>query len=240
MTNHASPVRRLARLAAVAALSLGATAGLAGAQNSRVLDFEELATPTTPEFGIPSPIITQGFVLQATGGTNDFNVWGYDEGNPSYAGSTALFANTAGARVDLYTLSGTPFNLFSMNIAPLYATSDLGRDSFAPFTVRFFGFLPGSSTSNFFQDFVIATPGSGSPTFTPILFDARWRGLDGVAWQQQSVNPPSAADPYQWQFDDVAVAVVPEPGTVLLLATGLFGLGAARVASRRRSRASIV
>ena len=101
--------------------------------------------------------------------------------------------------------------------------------------MRFFGFYQGASTSNIFQDFLVATPGNGSPTFTAITFDERWRGLQSVAWFQQSTvgNTVSTADPVLHQFDNVLVATVPEPATVLLFASGLLLLGGVHAARRR-------
>ena len=243
-------------LVAASLLAVTVLPSAAAAQRDVLLDFEEFASPVTPEFGIESPITSRGFVLTTrdflslakipTGRDLDFSTWGNDPeldplGFENHTGSTALFANIGNSRIDL--TSQTPavgFNLRSMDVAPLYATTTLGSPTFTPFNIRFFGFSVGSTTS-FFQDFLITTPGSGEPTYTTLVFDSRWSNLDRVFWFQANFTPPgniTSSDQFVHQFDNVALQVVPEPSTVLLLGGGLAILAVGGLRQRRRAAAA--
>jgi hypothetical protein len=119
------------------------------------------------------------------------------------------------------------FSLFSIDVAHLYSTAFV--PTLQNFTLTFSGSYPVGSVIQ--QSFLVTVPPAGPdgiqrPLLQTLTFDARWRGLDNVWWGQGSALSTLH------QFTNVTAAVVPEPGTYVLLATGLAGL--ALVARRRR------
>lgn len=239
------------RLAAPALL-LAISTGTLGAQ-TRLIDFHEYASPTAAEYQatVGMPLRSGGLDFYETAfynGANSRNVlgtWGTSDvttvNRPVNVGTaTTLFATTtAGVEIDIYGAGSNlvtsefqnPFTLLSMDIAHLYSTQ------YAPFTLNpisltFSGFGAGTGNAVITQAFVIpAPPLVGNfryPVLTTIVFDGRWHDLDNV-WWFQGTGSGSAH-----QFTNVVLAT-PEPGTYLLLATGLAALGL--VARRRRDRA---
>jgi hypothetical protein len=119
------------------------------------------------------------------------------------------------------------FNLYSIGIAHLYSTEF--TTILQSFPLTFTGSTAVGSTIQ--QTFTIVAPPTGPdgiqrPLLQTLTFDARWRDLTRAAWPQQTALSTLH------QFTNVTAAVVPEPGTYLLVATGLAGLGL--VARRRR------
>lgn len=240
------------------ALALAAVAAPAGAQ---VADFREYASPTTTEYQatIGAPVTSGGFDFYSAGifglgpARNALGTWGTDPGaDPigaanlpvNLGSSTAMFATLgAGDEIEMYASGSNPldaqilFNLRSIDIAHLYARSYFQPlpVGLAPFSLTFYGIVGGFPASGplpvITATFTIPAPptidGSQRPVLTTLTFDNRWRGLSAVLWTQgEFLNT-------NHQFTNVNASVVPEPGTYLLMLTGLGGVAIVALWRRR-------
>ena len=211
---------RRAATIGVATLAMLLAASTAGAQTPVTLTFEGIAgDPAMPiayvanchvEMGvrISSPDLPCGEDPPAT-----FGMYMPSE-VLGYTGSKALF-NSLGAAVDFAPVAGGPFALTSIDLAPLL----LGPLSL-PVDVVFTGFLLGGGTV--MQTVTVPVVPLGGP---PVTF-----ALAGFT-DLSSVRLTPGGPDFAVQFDNVGLAVIPEPGTVTLVALGLVGL--AGVARRR-------
>jgi hypothetical protein len=142
--------------------------------------------------------------------------------NPLYYTGTPSLLNYGdgfGAPVDFSMMSGSPFSLHSASLAPFLG--QLGE----PTTVLFTGFLPGGGTVTR----SVSIPGGDFPN--PLaLTDVTFTGFDALSSLRVEVTDPAFSPLVQ--LDNVALAAVPEPTTVLLVGGGLVALGA--LARRRR------
>jgi hypothetical protein len=216
------------------------------------IDFSAYASPVTTEYQatVGRPVTVGGFdffAYRAPGARNVLGTWGTDPAaDPDGAlnlpsnrgGATALYGTQAGEIVDMYAAGQffnppatfATFNLFGMDVAHLYAQQYLPfGTTLQPFTLTFFGFTVRGANATVQQSFVVPAPSSGAPFLNSLQFDARWRGLYQVAWQQST-----AGSGQFHQFTNVSAAVVPEPSTVLLVGTGVLLIAAG---TRRRRRA---
>lgn len=214
----------LATAGAVALVGLAATG--AGAQTRVTLDFNALGATMDPANGInyvANCYVERGVRISSPGlpcGESPAATFGmYMPTEPlGYTGSPALF-NSLGASVDLMPAFGGPFALYSLDLAPLL----LGPLSL-PVDVVFTGFRIGGGTVT--QTVTVPVVGLGGRPVNVAL-----TGFTNLASARFTPGGPDFAV----QFDNVQAGVVPEPGTVTLVALGLLGVaGAAR--RRRRAR----
>jgi hypothetical protein len=146
-------------------------------------------------------------VLQDTA----FAAWG--TGSPDFPGSTALFA-VFPSLITLERSDGEAFAARGISMAPLSASFP------TPATVIFVGEL---AHGGFVMQGVTF---SSSISLQPFSFDPTFTDLVALRWRQSDIAPH--------QFDDIRVAPIPEPATVLSLVCGLLALAALH--SRRRYR----
>lgn len=230
----------------VAALVLAVPAG---AQSPYVIDFREFASPTVTEYEatIGFPLRTGGLDFYQefdAGARNVLGTWGFaDEtavNRPVNIGSsTTLFPTQQGNQVDIYTAGTnpvlnmstfTPFALFSIDVAHAYSNPFL-PPTLQPINFRLFGFT--TTGASFFQDFLIPAPpvladGTRRPVLQRLITDPRFHRTTRVAF----VNGTNSV---AVQFTNLAVTTVPEPGSFVLLATGLAGIVGITVRRRRRN-----
>lgn len=215
---------RLRRAAFALAFGAGLVAVPAGAQDVTV-NFNTLTvTDGSGIRYIGNCYMESGFTFSAVGLPCDSElalaVWGAD--NPLFYTGTPALLNNEGTAVDFATSLPGTFSMRSISLAP-----GLGVIS-SNATVTFTGFRAGGGTV--FQQFMLAGNTTGVQSF---MFNSDFTGLTSV---RLAVLPDEFDETFV-QFDDVMfsdVRVIPEPATIMLLATGLVAIGA--VARRRRTR----
>jgi len=171
-----------------------------------VIDFESLAHDDDQIVDNGATYTEDGFLLTntATGGlspslaTAGTNTFGYSE-------STALFNDNWEGQTVLTRTDGGWFNLYTIALSEFYDTD--------PISVVFTGVLNSGATV---MQTLTLDGAFGTEVFT---FDTSFSNLVSVSWFQ-------TADYHQ--FDDITVAPVPEPSTILLFASGLLTVAAAR------------
>jgi hypothetical protein len=173
---------------------------------------------------------------------NVLATWGYDPSDPANINrplnvgtSTTLFATVLGEEINVYAAGSNAlfgpygtFGLYSIDVGHLYSSA-WAPFTMAQFDLTFFGLLRSGTTVS--QTFTIpAAPTIGSfryPVLNTLVFNTNfYADLTNVWWNQGSGSGTAH------QFTNVVQVVIPEPGTYLLMLTGLSGL--ALVARLRR------
>jgi hypothetical protein len=223
-----SAARPVAVLAALAALAVGAAAARPAGAQPVTLTFDGLTPVDASGIRTVDNCYVEGGVRVAAAGlpcgTPDALASWTPDNDLYYTGSPALlnYAGGFGGPLEIGLVGGGAFAIHSIGLAPFLG--QLGN----PATVLFTGLLAGGGTVTRSVD----VPGGvfGTPT-TPTTFD--FTGFGALTSLHVEVTDP-AVEPLV-QIDNLTVAAVPEPATVLLLGGGLLVLGAA--ARRRTSRA---
>jgi hypothetical protein len=195
---------------AIAAVMLAVTAGQANA--GFTITFDSLESAGTGLISVGDPYIESGFKL-----TDNGSFYAAQQSNYQYAGSAGLHERVSGGSITLSAVSGSPFDLTSIDLSILasYGTSP---------AVTFTGTLSGGGTvAQSFTPVVF-----GFATFT---FNSSFVNLTSVTWYQGSSEGSAH------QFDNIRInggveAVTPEPTSLAL--AGFAGIGMAVGAWRRR------
>ena len=214
-------------------------------------DFAELTQPLTRDYqgAIGAPLSDGGFdfyndaAFSPAGGVwNSFTVWGTsDPGSVNRPnnlnGSNAIFTKPQG-RTDIVATGtdfgfedGASFGLASIDFAHVYSDAyTQGAFTLGSLNIRIFGTSDG--VTSFFQDFVFAVaPVDANGFRTPVLrtafLDSRFSNVNDV-WFSQSAGSGTS-----FQFTNVTAT--PEPGSFVLLATGLVGVFGLAARRRRNS-----
>ncbi|MGC4076151.1 MAG: PEP-CTERM sorting domain-containing protein [Rubrivivax sp.] len=187
------------RLLAAAVLAATALPALAA---PTVIDFESLAHVDDSIADAGHVYTEHGYTL-SDGGSFPFATIGTQAAD--FIGSTALINDNDDGLTTLARTDGGLFSLLSIDLAELFA------DPAAPVHVLFSGLLADGGTVQ--QGFTLDGL-FGAQTFA---FDASFTNLVSVSWA-------NTADYHQ--FDNIAVAEVPEPGSAALAGLALVSLGA--------------
>ena len=196
---------RLARSLAFLSLALA----VPSVTSAQTLTFDPLACSGTGAQTPPSPYTESGYAFTAAA----LGTW--CSGNANYAG-TALFVNIVNGTGVLARTDGGAFDLLSISIAHVFRNAQPSMSR--TFTAHS---LSGTSTNTF----TLPSHGTGAPTFSSFAFDASFHGVTSVDFAPN-------ASPY-YQFDNVELAVAPEPASIILLGSGLLGVFG--VARRRKA-----
>lgn len=179
---------------------------------------------TVASGGFSTPYGESGFQFTFTGAG-----WEYPcSDGPFYAGSPDIYAASHDAAIVLTKIGGGTFTLNSIDLAPVLN----GPDGFA--SISSSALFTGTQLGGNILTTTLGWNGAvGNPTFVTDPLPSTWTNLITVMFSQ-GLSPQTF-----FQFDNVvlnrtATSVVPEPGSITLVAAGLIGIAGAR--SRRRKR----
>ncbi len=205
------------------------------AHGAFVLDFENFRVEDAQLHDQPGQIDLGGFrLLSIPPPGNAFRFVTAGTLHPLFPGSTALFNGQSNAEIVLTAIDGSPFSIYSIDLAvlPPGANDPAGPFDPGPFEINFVATTPSGGTKS--QSFTI------NHSFLALerVFFSGFENVTSVRWLQGTgFNPPGPPGPTETpthQFDNIHVAAVPEPSSSVLIGTG-FSLVAVRLASRRRA-----
>jgi hypothetical protein len=195
--------------------------------SAAVINFADLSQAGSGFYSYGTNLVYEGFSFSDTGGylgQNALGVWERGSSNHPSGGdaSTSLLEYYAYSITTMTKENGKAFDLNSIDLAP-YDTIQSG-----PISVTFNGTKSDNSTvaqTFYFNN----TPGS-----TPVLqtfFFSGFNNLVSLSFTQG--NSPALSQAYQFNNINVTESPVPIPPSMLLLGSGLIGLG---VFKRRHSK----
>jgi len=192
-------------------------AGGAFSANATVISFAGLSQAGIGSTTIASPYSQSGFTFTDLGNGSGagFSVW--DASSPNLPGlsvaNTSLFETFAFSTTRLTQTGTTPFSLLSIDVAQYECCEPIG-----PYSVTFTGTFANSSTV--VQTFNLSRNGT-----TPALQTLVLSGFTNVVKVEFSQGQGA---PTGYQFDNVTVSSVPEPGTFSFAGISMAALFALR------------
>lgn len=206
-------------------------------QAAIVLDFESLRSDDSLIHDHAGLLEFSGFqILSVPPPGNAFLYRSAGTLNPLFASSTALFNGQSNAENVLRTSDGGAFALLSIDLAvlPPGASDPLGLSDPGPFDLTFTGTLASGGTVT--NTFTINNTFLTLETFTFTGFGS----VVSVSWfQGPGFNPPGPSPDATHQFDNITLAPVPEPSSLvtwLAVAVVVTRFASRLPAGRRSSR----
>jgi hypothetical protein len=166
---------------------------------------------------------TQGFLVASVGGAMGFNVW--QNTSPNFPGTsdtdTSLWEFNQGAQTTITFNSTQLFTLDSIDFAPLI------HGGSGSFTVVVTGVIPDSNPV-----IQMVTITNNSPLRLQTVTFPDFTNVSAVNFSQGTSpsGPPYTVQGLMYQFNNIVVnstsspPPIPEPGTLLMLGSGVFGL----------------